>query len=98
MEPLGDRILVKETAVKSREEKTKSGIIIPVTVSGDRGGNAKQGTVIAVGPGKIGDDGKHIPMPMKKNDTVLFSWGDEVALDGEKYFIVREDNVLAILK
>ncbi len=98
MEPLGDRILVRLVSEEVREEKTKSGIIIPVTVSGDKGGNAKRGTVVAVGPGRLTDEGKRIAISVKKNDTVLFQWGDEVMIDGAKHYIVREEGVLAVVK
>lgn len=98
IEPLGDRILLKEITDEVREEKTKSGIIIPVTVTSDKGGSAKRGTAVAVGPGKITEDGKRIPVSVKKDDVVLFQWGDEVMMNGEKYFLVHEDSVLAVIK
>ncbi len=98
LEPLGDRIIVKEIEGGSHEEKTKSGIIIPSTISADKGGGSKKGTVVSVGPGKINDDGKRTPISVKKNDTIFFQWGDEVTIEGVKYFIVREDNVLVVIK
>lgn len=97
LEPLGDSILVKEIADEAREEKTKSGIIIPVTVATEKG-NAKRGMVISVGPGKITDEGKKIPVSVKKGEVILFQWGDEVVMNGVKYFLVREESVLAVIK
>lgn len=94
--PLGDRILVKPLSL-DESKKTKSGIIIPETVSKER---PEQGKVIAIGAGRVNDDGKVIPLRVKVGDTVLFSkYGpDEVKIDGEEYFILREDQVLAIVK
>lgn len=91
--PLGDRVLVKET--KKEGGKTESGIIIPETVSEDRG--AKKGDVIAVGPGRY-DDGKLVPMHVKAGDKVLFQWGDKLTIDGEEYEMVNESAILAIIK
>jgi chaperonin GroES len=91
--PLADRILLRP--ISDMPEKTKSGIIIPETISKEK---PEQGVVIAVGPGKY-DDGKLEPLTVKKGDVVLFSkYGyDEIKIDGEEYFILREDNILAIL-
>lgn len=94
--PLGDRILVKP--IIDTKEKTKSGIFIPETISKER---PEQGQVIAVGEGKLAEDGKtRIKISVKVGDTVLFSkYGpDEVKIDGEEYYILREDNVLAVIK
>ncbi len=94
--PLGDRILVKPLSLDDAK-KTKSGIIIPDTVSKER---PEQGKVIAVGVGRTNDDGKVLPMKIKVGDTVLFSkYGpDEIKVDGEEYFIMKEDGVLAVIK
>lgn len=93
--PLGDRVLVKPV---SEEElsKTSSGIIIPETVSKEK---PETGTVIAVGEGKW-EDGKRVPVSVKVGDKVVFSrYGyDEVKLEGEEYYILKEENVLAIIK
>ncbi len=91
--PLADRVIVKEEA-ESGERKTESGIIIPVTVSEDKGG--KMGIVIATGRGRI-EDGKLIPISIKVGDKILFQWGDKVKIDGEDLYIVKESEVLAIL-
>ena len=92
--PLGDRVLVKP---EEKEKKTKSGIIIPDTVDKER---PEVGKIVAVGEGKITDDGKTIPMKVKVGNTVLFAkYGpDEVKIDDEEYLIVSESNILAIIK
>jgi chaperonin GroES len=92
VKPLADRILVKPLEA---EEKTKGGIIIP--------DNAKEkpqkGEVIAVGPGKIADNGTKITMELKKGDKVLYGKysGTEVTVDGQELLIVRESDVLAVI-
>ena len=92
--PLGDRVLVKPM---EKEKKTKSGIIIPDTVDKER---PEMGKVVAVGEGKITDEGKVIPVKVKVGNTVLFTkYGpDEVKIDDEEYLIVSESNILAIIK
>lgn len=92
--PLGDRVLIKEESTKNEETTTKHGIIIPVTVSDDKG--SKKGEVVAVGDGKY-EDGKLVPVTVKKGDTVLFQWGDKVKIDGTEYYIVRESEILAVI-
>ncbi len=89
--PLQDRILVKRI---EEEEVSSGGIIIPDTAKE----KPQEGKVIAVGKGKIGDDGKVQPLDVKKGDKVLFSKyaGTEVQLDGEEHLIIREDDVLGI--
>jgi len=91
--PLQDRIIVKRV---EGEEKSKGGIIIPDTAKE----KPQEGKVIAVGKGKITDDGKLQPMDVKKGDRVLFSKysGSEVNIDGEEHLIIREDDVLGILE
>ncbi len=91
--PLGERILIKEE--DNKESKTAAGIIIPMTVSDDKGG--KSGVVVAVGPG-VYQEGKLVPLSVKKGDTVLFQWADKIKIDGEEYYIVKESEVLAIVK
>ena len=92
--PLGDRILIKPL---SEDKKTKGGIILPDTISKER---PEQGKVIAVGDGRITDEGKRVPMSVKKGDTVIFAkYGpDEIKVGDEEYLIVREDSILAIIK
>jgi chaperonin GroES len=91
--PLHDRLLVKRL---DEEEKTKGGIIIPDTAKE----KPQEGKVIAVGGGKVSEDGKPVPMEVKKGARVLFSKyaGTEVTLNGEEHLIIREDDVLAILE
>ncbi|MDP2643588.1 MAG: co-chaperone GroES [Desulfobacterales bacterium] len=93
LRPLQDRILVRRLA---EEEKTKGGIIIPDTAKE----KPAEGKVISVGKGKIGDDGKRIPLEIKKGDSILFGKysGSEVKIDGEEYLIMREDDVLGIIE
>ncbi len=90
--PLADRVIVKRV---DEEAKTKGGIIIPDTAR-EKPTEAK---VIAVGKGKVGDDGKTMPLTVKVGDRVLLSkWGgSEVKLDGEEHLIVREDDIFAII-
>lgn len=92
IKPLGDRILVKPSAV---DEVSASGIIIPDTAKQEA---PSRGSVVAVGAGKY-QDGDLIPMTTKVGDTVLFSkYGyDEVKVDGVDYYILSESNVLAII-
>ncbi|MDH7500276.1 MAG: co-chaperone GroES [candidate division NC10 bacterium] len=91
--PLQDRILVRR--LEEREVK-KGGIIIPDTAKE----KPQEGEVIAVGPGKIGEDGKRHPMEVKKGDKILFGKysGSEVKVDDEEYLIIREDEVLEIIE
>ncbi len=94
IKPLQDRVLIKEDT-NSKEKKTSSGIIIPMTVTEDKGG--KRGEVIAVGAGRQ-EDGVTVPVSVKPGDKVLFQWGDLISVDGEEYYIVKESEILAIIK
>ena len=91
--PLQDRILVKRI---DEEEKTKGGIIIPDSAKE----KPQEGKVVAVGNGKIGEDGKIQPLDVKKGDKLLFSKyaGTEVNLEGEEHLIIREDDVLGVVE
>ncbi|MDH3879829.1 MAG: co-chaperone GroES [Desulfobacterales bacterium] len=91
--PLHDRLLVKRIA---EDEKSKGGIIIPDTAKE----KPMQGKVVAAGPGKVNEDGEVTPLDVKKGDKVLFSKyaGSEIQLDGDEHLIIREDDVLAVLK
>lgn len=91
--PLADRVLIRETE-KSESSKTETGIIIPE--GADKNSSGKQGSVVAVGPGKF-DDGKLIPMTLRVGDRVLFQWGEKVKVGNEEYYLVRESEVLAVL-
>jgi chaperonin GroES len=91
--PLHDRLLVER--LEEREVK-KGGIIIPDTAKE----KPQEGRVIAVGNGKVDDDGKKLPLDVKTGDRILFGKysGSEVKLDDKEYLIMREDDVLAILE
>jgi chaperonin GroES len=93
--PLGDRILVKPEIAS--DEKSPSGIIIPDTAQKEK---PEQGKVIAVGEGKRNEKGDVLPMRIKEGDKIVFSkYGyDEVTIDDEEYYIVSENNILAIIK
>ena len=95
--PLADRVLVEPMEGKYKEGRTASGIVIPDTAEKER---PEKGKVIAVGPGKRGDDGKVIPMGVKKGQTVLFTkYGpNEVKVDGKEYLIAREEDILAVIE
>ena len=91
--PLQDRLIVKRIA---DEEKSKGGIIIPDTAKE----KPQEGKVVAVGKGKVHDDGKITPLDVKVNDRVLFGKysGTEIVLDGEEHLIMREDDVLGVVE
>lgn len=91
--PLQDRLIVKRIA---DEEKSKGGIIIPDTAKE----KPQEGKVVAVGKGKIHDDGKITPLDVKVNDRVLFGKysGTEIVFDGEEHLIMREDDVLGVVE
>ena len=91
--PLADRVLIKEIETAPGGE-TQFGLIIPETVSDDKG--AKKGKVIAVGEGRT-ENGKRIPMSVSVGDTVLFQWGDMVKINGEEYYIVGEGSIMAVI-
>ncbi len=94
--PLSDRVLV-EAVDKDEKGQTESGIIIPETVSKER---SEQGKVIAVGPGKLNEAGKLVPVAVKKGQIVLFSkYGpDEIKVEGKEYYIISESNILATIE
>ena len=90
--PLHDRIIVERL---EEEEQEVGGIIIPDTAKE----KPQQGKVVAVGKGKVKDDGGIAPMDVKEGDTILFGKysGQEIKLDGEEYLIMREDEVLGVV-
>lgn len=92
IQPLGDRVLVEPL---KEGEQNKGGIIIPDTAKE----KPQQGTVIAIGTGKLDDKGNKIPFNVKKGDKVLMPkyGGTEVKFDGKEYQIVREEDILGIL-
>lgn len=91
--PLADRILVKR---EEPSETMRGGIIIPDTAKE----KPQEGRVVAVGPGKVDDQGKRVPMEVKKGDRILMGKysGSEVKINGEEHIIMREDDVLAIIE
>lgn len=94
--PLGDRVLVKPLSPEEAGRKLPSGIIIPETVDKEK---PEQGRVVAVGPGKKNDEGKVVPLSVKVGQRVMFSkYGyDEVKIGGTEYYIVSENNILAVI-
>ena len=93
IQPLGDRILLKQLAA---EEKTKGGIILPDTAKE----KPQEGEIIAVGKGRVSDEGKTIPIEVKVGDRVLYGKysGTEIKAEGEEYLIVKEEDILAVIK
>jgi len=91
--PLHDRVIVKRVG---EVEKTKGGIIIPDTAKE----KPVEGKVIAVGDGKVTDDGKKIALEVKVGDKILFGKyaGTEIQIDGEEHLIMREDDIIAIVE
>lgn len=96
IKPLGDRVLVKRVEL---DEKSPFGIIIPDTAQKEK---SKKGVVVAVGPGKYGDEADLIPMTVKAGDRVFFNsgWDNEVQIDGDdaEYFLIHESDILAVIK
>jgi chaperonin GroES len=93
VKPLHDRVIVKRV---EEEEKTKGGIIIPDTAKE----KPVEGLILAVGDGKVADDGKKIALEVKAGDKVLFGKyaGTEIQIDGEEHLIMREDDIIAIVE
>jgi len=92
LRPLQDRILVERV---EEEQKTKGGIIIPDTAKE----KPAEGKVIAVGNGKLDENGKRVPLELKKGDRILFGKysGTEVKIEGKEYLMMREEDVLGII-
>jgi len=95
IKPLGDRVLIEP--LDQEKEKTKSGIYLPQTASKER---PEKGKVVAVGPGKLMDNGKKSPMSVRVGDEVLFTkYGpNEIKVDEKEYLIAKEEDILAILE
>ena len=93
IQPLNDRVLVLRI---EEEQKTSGGLIIPDTAKE----KPQEGKVVAVGPGKLDENGKRIPLDVKKNDRVLFGKyaGNEIKIDGVEHLIMREDDILGIIE
>ena len=90
LQPLADRIVVKPI---EREEVTRGGIVLPDTIKE----RPQEGKVLAVGPGRMTDDGKRIPMDVKVGDVVVYAkyGGTEIKVEGEELMILNESNILA---
>jgi chaperonin GroES len=93
LKPLGDRVLVKPV---EEEETTASGIVLPDTAKE----KPQKGEVLAVGDGKLDDDGKRVKLDVSKGDQVLYSkyGGTEITVEGEDLLVLRESDVLAIVE
>jgi chaperonin GroES len=91
--PLHDRVIVKRI---EEEEKTKGGIIIPDTAKE----KPIEGKVVAVGAGKLMDNGKKLPLDVKKGDRILFGKyaGTDIKIEGEEHLIMREEDIIAIVE
>ena len=92
LKPLGDRVLVKPVAA---EQKTASGLYIASNAQE----KPQRGEVVAVGAGKLGENGERLPMDVKVGDTVIYGkfGGNEVKVDGEEYLLLRADDIYAIV-
>jgi chaperonin GroES len=92
MRPLGDRVIIEPM---EQEETTTSGLYIPETAKE----KPQQGTILAAGPGRTDDNGKHLAMEVKVGDKVLFAKyaGTEIKMDGKKLLIMKESDILAIV-
>lgn len=94
LKPLHDRVMVK-LSEKEGERKLASGIIIPETVDKEK---LLKGEVVAVGPGRRTDEGKHIPIELKAGNTVLFKkpWDEPIKMDGGEYYVLPESDIILI--
>lgn len=93
IQPLDDRVLIEPI---SKEESTKSGIVLPDTADKEK---PEQGKIIAVGSGRVDNNGKRIPMSVKVGDVVLFTkYGpQEIKIDNKEYLIAKEEDILAVI-
>ena len=93
LKPLGDRVILKQDEA---EVTTASGLYL----ASDAMEKPQTGTVLAVGDGKIDKDGKHLPMPVKEGDTVIYSkyGGTEITMNGEEVLILRADDIYAVIQ
>lgn len=97
IKPLSDRVLIEALSEDERMKKTKSGIVIPETVSEEK---IDRGRVVAVGPGKIDEKGKKTPVAVKKGQIVIFPEfsTEKIKVDEDIYYLVSEGNILAIIE
>lgn len=93
VKPLGDRVLVKPTA---GEEKTKGGIVLPDTAKE----KPQEGIVIAIGTGKLLENGQRVPLEVKEGDKIIFSKfaGTEIKIENEEHLILSERDILAVVE
>jgi chaperonin GroES len=93
LRPLDDRVVIKPSEA---QDKTAGGIFLPDTAKE----KPQIGRILWAGPGKVNDDGKRVPMSVKPNDEVIYGkyTGNEIEMDGQKYVIVRESDLLGILE
>jgi chaperonin GroES len=93
LRPLDDRVVIKQS---DAEEKTAGGIILPDTAKE----KPQIGKIVAIGPGKLLDDGKRCKMSVKKNDKVIYGkyMGSEIEIDQDKYVVLRESDILGIIE
>ncbi len=94
LQPISDYLIVEP---KKEEVKTKSGIVLPDTVEKEK---PQEGLVVAAGPGRLLESGKRAEMQVKKGDRILFSKysPNEMKIEGKEYFVIKEDDVMAIIK
>jgi chaperonin GroES len=92
IKPLNDRVLVLRV---EEEQKSAGGIIIPDTAKE----KPQEGKIVAVGPGKMGDDGKRVPLEVKVGDRILFSKyaGSEIKIDDVEHIFMKEDDILGVI-
>lgn len=92
LKPLGDRVVIE---LVETEEKTASGIVLPDSAKE----KPSEGKIVAVGTGRVLDNGERVPLEVKENDKIIFSKyaGTEVKYDGKEYLILRESDILAVI-
>jgi len=97
IKPLSDRVLIEPISAEEIKKFGKVSLVMPQTADKER---PEQGRVVAVGPGRIDEHGKRLPMNVRKGDTVLFTkYGpNEIKIDGKEYLIAEEKDILAILE
>ena len=94
IKPLGDRYLVEPV---KEEQKSKGGIILPDSVSKEK---PEEGKIVAVGTGKMSDEGKIVPLTLKKGDRVLFTKyaPHDIKVEGKDYLVIKEEDILAVIE
>ena len=96
IKPLGDRVLIEPLSEEERGIKTSAGIIIPETVDKEK---IDRGRILETGPGKVNEAGKRIPLGVRAGQTVIFSEfsADKIKVGDKEYYIVSEQNILAVI-